>query len=148
MSLPTSDLFRSFTTHIVIEMNPLQTNVYGTQNNVSVSPFSVRMMSIHCVLYPNGCFRFYRKSYWECMLGSEQNHNVMWTALAKQGTSRQQHPTDLRFNTHQQCRLLWSVIINQINTFNLSRTCYWKKFISDSVIHYAYCVNQNLPFRV
>ncbi len=29
----------------------------------------------------------------------------MWPAVAKQGTSRQQHPTDLKLNTHQQCRV-------------------------------------------
>ncbi len=43
----------------------------------------------------------------------------MWPALAKQGTSRQRHPTDLRFNTHQQCRLLWSVIINYTSILSI-----------------------------
>ena len=59
----------------------------------------------------------------------------------KQWTSRLRHPTDLRFNTHQ-----LSVIINHINIFNMSRTCYWKKFINEHLIRSAwYYVNQNLP---
>ena len=36
----------------------------------------------------------------------------MWPALAKQGTSHQRRLTDFRFSTTQQCRLLWSVLIN------------------------------------
>ena len=38
----------------------------------------------------------------------------LWPALAKQGTSRQRQQTDLRFNTHQQCRL---VINNQLDQY-------------------------------
>ncbi len=77
----------------------------------------------------------------------------MWPALAKQGTSRQRHPTDLRFNKHQ-CRLLWSVIINYNQYFQfvkVSRTCFWKKIISEPLIYSAYCIKTYilwLPFRV
>ncbi len=42
--------------------------------------------------------------------------------------------------------IIQSVMINQINTFNLSRTCYQKNLsISKKLMHPAYFVNQNLP---
>ena len=70
----------------------------------------------------------------------------LWPALAKHGTSRQRHLTGFRFSTNQQCRLLWSVIINYISIFNLSRLCYWKKLLVNhsSILHTTTC----LPFRV
>ncbi len=72
----------------------------------------------------------------------------MWPAMVKQGTGCQRHPTGLRFKTHQQCRLLWSVIINQIDTsICQGGTSYWKKFISEPLIRSAYNVNQNLAYH-
>ncbi len=74
-------------------------------------------------------------------LSSKQNRDNMRLALAKQGTSRLL--TDFTFSTNlYNVGYLWSVIINQINTFNLSRTCYWN---CEPLIHPAYYVNQNLP---
>ena len=52
--------------------------------------------------------------------------------------SPQRQLINFRFSTNQQCRLLWSVIIKQINAFNLSRTCYWKFQLL--VFHPAYYI--------
>ncbi len=54
----------------------------------------------------------------------------MWPALAKQGTSRKRHPTDLRFDIHPvQAIVASDNQLDQYFQFNLSRTCYWKKLI-------------------
>ncbi len=45
--------------------------------------------------------------------------------------------------TNQQCRL-WSVIVNKIKTFTLSRTCYWKKLLLVNYSCMLHYVNQNL----
>ena len=72
----------------------------------------------------------------------------MWPALTKQGTSHQRHLADIRFCANQQCRLVWAVIINCINTFNLSRTCYKKTKVNHLSILHATSIRPCLPFRV
>ena len=70
----------------------------------------------------------------------------MWPALAKQGTSRQRHLTDLTFNTHQQCRLLWSAIYNQLDQyFRFVTDMLLEEVLCEPLIRSAYHVNQNMP---
>ncbi len=66
----------------------------------------------------------------------------MWPALAKQGTCRQLHPTDLRFNIHQQCM----GSDNQLDQyFQFVKDLLLEEVVSEPLIYSAYYVNQNLP---